>query len=150
MSDMLDSLLDSKLDDLADMPEFKPFPAGAHICTLEFKAKEINKKPAVEVKLVHVETAELTDPSAVAPNKGDETQCLFILKNNDGSANEIAQGKLKMILSALKSAVGGDTNREVMENSKGTQCMVVTKVKVNDKDPANPLRNTDIVSLQVL
>ena len=44
----IDSILDSTLDDLADMPEFKPFPAGAHKCTFDFEAKTINGKPAVK------------------------------------------------------------------------------------------------------
>lgn len=149
-SNALDALLDSTLDDLADMPEFKPFPAGAHVCTLEFKPKEINKKAAVEVVLIHVSTEELVDSAATPPKPGDTTNCLFILTNNDGQPNEISQGKLKMILAALKETTGGTTNREVMEGAKGIHCLVVTKIRTNDKDKNNIMQNTDIVSLQVI
>jgi len=132
MTQITDSLLDATLDDLADLPSFKAFPPGVHLCKMFLAIKEINKKPAVEAKLVHKETLELTNPTDIPPNAGDETTVLYILKNNDGSANEIAQGQLKGILSKLKAAgVEGGSTREVIEAVNGIEIAAVTAQREN-------------------
>lgn len=150
MSDLLDSILDSTLDDLADMPEFKPFVAGAHKVVITFKAKEVNKKPGVEIGMKAVETVELANPDDAPLAPGAETSVLFLLRNNDGSKNEIAEGKLKEILKSLKEGLGiQGTNREIMEAANGAEVLAVTKIKKNTKnDP--PTENTDIVKIAVV
>lgn len=144
----LDNLLDSTLDDLADLPEFKPFPPGAHRVTIQLESKEINKKPAVELKMKLLETMELSDASAEPLEPGAETNCLFILKNNDGSANEISQGQLKNVLIALRDGLGVQgTNREIMEAGNGTECLVVTKLRENKNTKQ---MNTQLVTLSAI
>lgn len=124
----LDSLLDGTLDDLADLPEFKPFPAGAHKCLIDFIAGKDAKKPSFQVKLTAVETLEVDD--GVDPLvKGAQTSIFISFLKKDGERNEFAEGVFKKIMSDLKEATGGTSNREIIESSKKMEYAVVVKVK---------------------
>jgi hypothetical protein len=140
MSDAL-NILDSTLDDLADFPEVKPYPAGTYVVNFSLSTKEINKKPAVEAKLVLVEVAELASPTDTAPVAGDETTLLMILINNDGAANEYSQGQLKNILAKLKEAgVPGDSPREMIAATKdGIPAAVTLGVRTKNDRTNNTL-----------
>lgn len=136
MSDsILDSILDATLDDLADLPSIKAFPAGVHVCDMSLEAKVVNKKPTVFVNLKVLETLEMSDPSAIAPKTNDETSIMFMLKNNDGTSNEINQGLLKNILTKLKSnGVSGDSNREIIAATRnGVRVTAVTGQRLNSQ-----------------
>jgi hypothetical protein len=150
MSDNID-LLDATLDDLADLPTFAAFPVGAHRATMKLEIKEINKKTAVEIKLVGHETVELSNPSDAPIKDGDETNVLYILKNNDGSPNEIAQGKLKIALAVIKEKFGFDasmSNRAVIEAVKdGFEVVAVTKQRENKSSGG---MNTDLVKFEIV
>jgi hypothetical protein len=132
-----DGLLDSALDDLSDLPEFKPFPAGAYRVAFEFTEKKVNDKPSVELKMKCLEVLELAEEQEEkdVPVAGkSESSVLMILKNNDGSRNEIAEGQLKNILKSIQPVVGGANIREVMANAKGAEFNVVLKTKLDKKN----------------
>lgn len=57
----LDALLDGTLDDLADVPGFQTFPAGAHKVTINWR--KVDKKPAYSLTMTAIETVELADSS---------------------------------------------------------------------------------------
>ena len=137
----LDALLDMSLDDLADLPEFKVFPAGAHKCTMELTSKEINGTPAIELKLKLIETIELADPSEQAMAEGTESSVAFMLNN------ELGQGKFKAIAKILAGHFGCSTVAEVIEQSKGAEVLAVTKTRQNKEKTQTYL---DVVTLQVL
>ena len=59
--DTLDSL-DETLDDLADLPQNKPFPAGAHLVQLKIRRNE-KKAGQYIVEMTHQEVVELTNPN---------------------------------------------------------------------------------------
>ena len=112
MSDFnIDSILDGTLDDLADLPEFKPFPVGTHKAVLTMEQKVVNKHPAIEVKLKALETIELPSGSEAEPvSPGQEGTVLYMLDN------ELGQGKFKKLLKQLAETYGTDkTNRQIME-----------------------------------
>lgn len=127
------SMLDGTLDDLADLPEFKPFPSGAYTVALTFTEKVINKKPTVEMKMKLLTIEEMADgvEEANIPKDGAESNVLFILKNNDGTPNEIAQGQLKKILQKLGPVFGGSSMREIMTNANNATVGVVLKAKTD-------------------
>lgn len=143
----IDAILDGTLDDLADAPEFKPFPAGAHICVFDFESKIVNNKPAVEVKLKALETSESSDPEGAVVTPGQETTVLYLLRNNDNTKNEIAEGKLKLIAKSLSERFPGNSLGEILAGAKGAEVLVVTKVRTNK---SSGQENTDIVSLSVI
>jgi len=135
MSD-IDNLLGGTLDDLADMPEFKHFPDGVHKVRFDFVAKEVNKKPGVELKFTAIETMELSDATKDTPIiAGDETSVLLLFKNNDGSKNEFSEGTLKMVVGALREQFPGSNNGEILTAAKGAEVVIVTKLKENKNNP---------------
>jgi hypothetical protein len=136
-----DSILDMQLDDIADLPEFKVFPAGAHRVTIKFEKKEINKHPAMELKLKLIETVEMVQPDEVAPAAGTESSVAFMMDN------EFGMGKFKEVLKPLAAHLGFSRVSEIIEQSADMECLVVTKVRQNKEKTQNYL---DIVSLQVM
>lgn len=126
MSLDLDSILDSSIDDLADLPEFAVFPAGVHRVTISWEQKEVNNHPSIELKMRMVETVELANPeSDTPPAAGSECSVLFMMDN------EFGQGKLKQVVKPIAAAVGASNIKAAIENSKGMEIQVVTRVRQN-------------------
>lgn len=139
--DEMDALLDGTLDDLADIPEFRNYPIGAHKVKLDWDlAKTIDKvykikdqessglKKFIEMQMVAIETVELPAGSEDTPLKGGEkAQMLFDL------TNEFAQGKFKKIMAALAQHYGAKSNRELLADSKGAEVVVVISHRVDKK-----------------
>lgn len=146
-SNALDYLLDATLDDLADIPEFKPFPEGAHRVTIQWAEKIVNSLPAMELKLVGIETQELSNPEASPLNKGDETSVVFLFKNKDGTRNEMAEGNFKAILSQLAKHFGITNNRELVTASQNCECLALTKIRKDKNFIENGKMYTQIHSV---
>lgn len=128
MSDNFDSILDANLDDLADLPEFASFPAGVHRCTVSLTKKEINSKPAIEVKLVAIETVELSKPEEDKPvNAGQVSSAAYFLDN------EFGQGAFKKLVAPLAASLGVSSLRELLEQAEGTEVEAVTAFRKNKK-----------------
>ena len=143
MSDFnIDSILDGTLDDLADLPEFKPFPAGTHRAVMTMEQKVVNKHPCIEVKLKALETVELPSGSEEEPaSVGQEATVLYMLDN------ELGQGKFKKLLKQLAETYGTDkTNREIMEESQKAEVLVVTTLRAN-KDKTKMYMDIDAVAV---
>lgn len=121
----LDSLLDSSIDDLADMPEFAVFPAGVLKVRVAFEQKEVNKHPAVEMKMVLVETIELADATDTPLAAGTESSVLFMLDN------EFGQGGLKEVAKALAGTLGTTSLRDTLEQAKDMEITIVSKPRSN-------------------
>lgn len=127
MSD-IDSLLDSTLDDLADLPSFKPFPGGAHRVAVTLDYKEINKKPTVEMKLKMIEAIEISEPTDEAPKAGDECNTLYFLDN------DIGQGKFKDVAKIFGESLGISSIRDIIDQTKDIECLVITSVTKDRND----------------
>lgn len=127
----IDSLLDSTLDDLEDLPEFAPFPPGAHRVKVSLDLKEVNKKTAVELKAVMINTEEYVDETTSKQTKeGDTASILFMLDN------EYGQGSFKKIVTPIRDAIApGKTNREVIEACKDVECLIITGLRKDKTDP---------------
>lgn len=136
----IDSLLDGTLDDLADMPEFKPFPIGAHRVTINMEQKVVGEIPSIEVKITALETVELTDPTATPCMAGDSTNVLFMLfKKDDKSGkmipNELGQGQFKNFMTSIAPSFPElKSNREIMEAAQGLEVLMSTGQRVDRKD----------------
>jgi hypothetical protein len=126
MSLDLDSILDSSIDDLADLPEFAVFPNGVHRVIINFEQKEVNKHPSIELQMKAIETVELANPAADTPLvAGAESSVLFMLDN------EFGQGKFKSIVKVLAAALGTSTIKDTVEAAAGMEVQVVCKVRQN-------------------
>ena len=125
----LDNLLDATLDDLQDLPSFKPFPAGVHKVSASFGTKEINGKTAVTLDFTYLEVVELTDPQEEAPKEGDTSNTMFMLDN------EFGQGNLKKCATPFAAEFGYASIRDVVEGVQGVECILVSTLRQDKNDP---------------
>jgi hypothetical protein len=122
----MDALLDGTLDDLADAPSFEPFHPGAHKVTIEIEGPiVVNKHPAFKLAMKLVETVELEDKSLTPQVPGSAAEVLYMMDN------ELGQGNFKKLLGALNATFQAANNRGIIEAAKGTECLVITKVRPN-------------------
>jgi len=124
----LDSLLDTQLDDIEDLPSFKPFAPGLHNVMASFELTDVNGKSAVELQFTYVSTIELADPEDEPPKEGDTCNTMFILSNKYGLGN------FKKCASPFKEALGLSTLRDVIENAKSVECVLLNGKHRSDKE----------------
>lgn len=139
----IDEILDGTLDDLADIPEWKPFPAGGHKCIISFETGKSQKDvPQVKVKLVAVETVELANPASDTPlEKGAEAVIAYTFDN------EYGQGGFKKLMAIFKEHLGlpdGTKNGEIMKASQNMECIAITTVGQNKDKTQKFTRIEDI------
>ena len=138
----MDSLLDSTLDDLADLPEFKVFPPGAHKVTIvSMEPKKIGEHPAWEVRFKLVEHMELTNPEEQPMLAGSECSVSYMMDN------EFGQGAFKDLCKPLAAHTGIGSMRDLKDAVKGTEVMIVTKQRQNKDKTATYL---DVKKLEVI
>lgn len=125
----VNDLLDATLDDLEDLPEFKPFPAGAHRVSATFESKEINSKAAIELSFKMIESMELANPQEAAPNAGDTSNTMFMLDN------EYGRGNLKKCATPFGVAMGLSSIRDIVEQVTDVECMIITSIRPDKNDP---------------
>ena len=145
----LDSLLYGTLDDLADMPEFKPFPIGAHKVKLTWDYSELKEKKCIKLTATYIEPVELADPSEVPPKAGDSTNNTYFLVKTDGTKNEYNEGAWKNMLAGLKDSFPGSP-REIMDASQGAEVLLITKLRADKRDKNDIKYYTDFVSVAVI
>lgn len=126
--------LDETLDDLADAPEQRLFPAGAY--ELDLRVARISGKPgAYAVNFTHVSTVELADPTEESPNAGDQTALFIYTRKKDGTANTFGQGDLKKILVPIAAMLGTNSVNDCLAaTKKGLRIAAVLGVR-KSKDP---------------
>ena len=133
MSDILDNILDASLEELADLPEFKPFAPGVHEVSIELTPKTIGTHPSVELMMTMVKTIEMADPAQEVPAPGATASVAFMLDI------DIGQGKFKEMLKPIAEHLGITISekgaiRTVIEKSKGMICKVVTNVRAGKEE----------------
>lgn len=140
--DAMDALLDGTLDDLADIPEFRQYPVGAHKVKISWnpahtidnvfneKDKESSGlKRFVQLKTVAIETVELPAGSTDTPlEAGAPAQFNYDL------TNEYAQGNFKVLMKGLAEHYGPKPNRKLLEESEGAEVVIVIKHRKDKKD----------------
>ena len=141
----IDAMLDGTLDDLADLPEFKPFPVGTHAVVLTIVDKtapkdRVNNHPGFEVKMKAVETLELANSDDTPLVAGAETSVLYLLDN------PIGQGSFKKLLASAAEHFGAKSNRELIADLQGATVVVVTRTRQNKEKTQT---YTDIVEMKV-
>lgn len=143
MTDIL-NLLDSTIDELADLERFTPIPAGTHKLRLEWSYPEDEHKVIVQLKMTVVETLEMANSNEVVPEPGKSGNIRFPLQNKDGTPiiseksgkpMTMGQGQLKEVVAILQPVFGGDTLREVLSNSQGGEVIATLKVRASKDDP---------------
>ena len=138
----IDSLLDGTLDDLADAPEFKPFPLGVHKIIMNWETKQLDdkkesgkKNTLVTLKMKAMETIETPAGSEEVCSPGQEENIgFFLVHHSSPKATEIGQGAFKEIMKSLAGHYGAKSNRELMAESAGAEALVTTGHRTDKQD----------------
>lgn len=138
----IDSLLDNTLDDLADAPEFKPYPIGAHRIVMKWETKQLDdkkmqgkKNTIVTLKMKALETVETPAGSDEVCSPGQEENIgYFLVHHSSPKAMEIGQGAFKEIMKSLAAHYGAKSNRELMADSEGAEALVTTGLRKDKTD----------------
>lgn len=137
----VNDILDATLDDLADLPAFEVPPAGAyHATILSMESKKINEHPSMEIKFRLNSTLELANSADTPVADGTETSIAYMLDN------EFGQGKFKEVVAPIAEHLGVKSIREVAENVKGLEVMLVTSVRKSKTSDATYL---DVKKVQI-
>lgn len=138
------NLLDSSVEELADLEKFTPIPAGSHRVRLDWSFPEHETDVVVQLKLTVVETLEMASSAEQAPEPGKSGNIRFPLQRKDGTPiisqksgkpMTMGQGQLKEVIAVLQPTFGGSTVKEVIDNSQGAEVVATLKVRKNPNDP---------------
>lgn len=144
----LDDLLDETLDDLKDLPEFKPYPPGAHHVRINWEAKQLGDDNFFELKMKLIETKELADPAAdVAPEAGSETSVLY------SRTNEFGQGAFKKLMLPIGEKLGIKSIKELLKATNGAEALIVSKLRKGKKKDGKDEDDTkymQVVEMEIL
>ena len=144
----VDALLDGTLDDLADMPEFKPFPVGTHKIKPHLESKKINGFSAIEFKVTAIETIELPSGSQDAPlAAGDSTNILYFLTHKNPKTMELGQGQFKELMKVCATAFGPDTNRNLIAKLNEMDEVVVVMGQRTQKDTGRVFNSIEMLHI---
>lgn len=145
----IDSLLDGTLDDLADLPEFKPFPPGVHRGTIKLAVKEIGDKKhkAVEVALTAIETIEQPAGSEEVVSPGQSDKVLYFLTHDNPKVAEIGQGQFKELMKSFAEHFGAQSNRDLMAAAEGSEVMFATSLRTDKNDKTKKYLKLDSVKV---
>lgn len=134
----MEDLLNSSVDELVDLKEFKPLPIGEYL--MVFNWEKSDQPAGVRFILSVKEVIELADPSeanmeeASAPDAKESI--LFSFFSKDGEDNSFGQGRLKQITNEVfKDTFGGETLGETLDNARGAEVRVVFKHRKDKNDP---------------
>jgi hypothetical protein len=135
----LDQLLDTSISDLADLPEFKQPPAGAHRCYFNLSAKEVGGEPALVMNFKVIETLELEVETDKPMEAGDEFDITSTM------TNEFGQGLVKSVAAKACAAQGVDpetvTLGQSFEPFLGGEVIAFTGLRVDKKDKSKTPRH---------
>jgi len=135
----LDQLLDTSISDLADLPEFKQPPAGAHRCYFNLSAKEVGGEPALVMNFKVIETLELEVETDKPLEAGDEFDITSTM------TNEFGQGLVKSVAVKACAAQGVDPETVTLSQSFepfiGGEVIAFTGLRVDKKDKSKTPRH---------
>jgi hypothetical protein len=129
----VDDLLDGTLDDIDDLPEFKPYAPGANRVLASWSIEQIEGHgscPKLSFKaLENIEYANPQDATDNPVNEGDEASSLFMLDNEFGA------GKFKKVMAMMQEGTGmAGSNRELIAEMQGVECILISSVKQDKTD----------------
>lgn len=142
VTDDMDALLDMELDDIEDLPEFKPFPGGCYAVAATMEQKKIGEHSCIELALKLVSVQEMVDPSEVPPAEGDEASVLYMLDN------EFGLGKLKVVAKQFAEFAGSEKLRDIVNAVKDVQCMVITGIRKDKNDTSKKYMDIKEIAVQ--
>lgn len=149
--DLLNSLLDSTVDDLQDLPVFKARPDGTYKAQFQYEIEEGEKYPYFKFTLKLIEIIELVDPKRseeIDFSKDPKIVLMAFPFNKEGESSAFGEGLVKLIVKGLKESFGGNNNRETLEAANGGLVAITVKTKKQkDKDTKEVRENNELVAI---
>ncbi len=140
-------MLDETLDDLADMPETKPFAAGAHLASVKIK-RNTKKAGSYVVEMTHKAVIELSNPADNEPKEGDKSTLFISTKKKDGTVNEFGQGQIKLFLKPVGAMLGtGSINDCLAATKDGLDMIVVCGIRKSKDEQYDDQQSVSKVEL---
>lgn len=154
----LDNLLDSTLEDLADLQKFEPLPKGSYRLAVNWSIPESDEFRIVQLKLTMLEALEIPGVEEDKfPAVGKAATFYMRLQRldgepmvwKDGTPNTQDQGRFKEVLKALAPVFNPDgslTNRAMMEASEGAEVVATLGVRASKTDPDSKFNEIKMIA----
>lgn len=150
MSDNLD-FLDQTVEQLVDLPVFKPFPNGTYKFTFGYEPLENDDGVVTGIKaeFLMTEIIELANPDQASDvEPGKKLTVILNTVKNDGDKNEFAEGTIKMVASVLRERFQGNSIREILDAGCGAELAATVKLrKYKDKQTGEQREQNQIQEL---
>lgn len=127
----IEDLMDSSIDDLADLPPFEVPPKGHYKLSVSLSRKTINDKPTIEASFTVLETLELASQNDKQVENGTKFSQLFMMDN------EFGQGGFKLFIQPIAAGLnlGGKKMSEVIAAVQNVQLAGTIKHRKDKNDP---------------
>lgn len=149
--DLMNSLLDSTVDDLSDLPVFGPKPNGTYKTQFNYRVEPGEKLPYFVFTFKILEIIELEDAAkAEELDLTKEQKIVFTAFpfKKDGDKSEFGEGMVKMIVAGLKEVFGGNTNGETLAQAQdGMVALTINSRKRKDKDTGEVKEENQLVAI---
>lgn len=154
----INSLLDSNLEDLADLQKFEPLPKGSYRLSVSWTLPDNDEFVIVQLKLSMLEVLAipgLEEENYPAVGKAATFYMRLQRKDGepmvwkDGTANNQDQGRFKEVLKALAPVFNPEgtlTNREMMEASEGAEVIATLGVRASKQDPDSKFNEIKLIA----
>lgn len=137
----MDALLDGTLDDLADIPEFRQYPVGAHKILMTWNLEytipnvfnEKDKESSGLKRFVALEGKALETVELPAGSTDTPLEAGTAFRQTFDLTNEYAQGAFKAIMKSLAQHYGAKSNRELIQESQGAEVVIAIKHRKDKK-----------------
>lgn len=130
----VEDLMDSALDDIADLPAFEVPPVGHYKLRVSLEKKTVNDKPAITANLEVMEVFELKDANDAKPEVGAKFSQLFMMDN------EFGQGGFKEFCKPIAAGLGLNRPKvsELISTIQNIQIAATVKHRVHKDDKGKP------------
>lgn len=135
----LDVLNSASIDDLQDLPEFKPLPGGTYLMALETSLDEdeyedddgvTQDRIVPTVRFTLKEVIELENQKDEPPADGASFTKRMYLKKRNGERNAGGEGEFKMVVAAVAHMFpDASSNAERFTLASGAELAVTVKVR---------------------
>lgn len=153
------NLLDSTIEELADLQKFEPLPKGSYRLSVNWTLPEDDEYVIVQMKLTMLEVLQIPgiDDPEQYPAVGKAATFYMRLQRKDGepmvwkdgTPNTQDQGRFKEVLLALAPVFNPDgslSNRQMMEASEGAEVVATLGVRASKKDPDSKFNEIKLIA----
>lgn len=136
----LDDILGKSVEDLAELRSFQALPIGVYRAIFNW---EVNDERTGIIFIFNIaEVVELNNPAEADAVRADAQARFFnTFKKQDGTVNEMAEGMLRQVTTALRELADGSSAIEILDNNSGAEVRLTLGHRRNKEDPTSPFQS---------